>query len=196
MSNIFDLFRKISTAEKVASPPEYIVAGLGNPGEKYANTRHNAGFAAMDYISKEINIPLKKLKFKSLCATAEISGKSILLMKPQTFMNHSGESIREAAAFYKIPPERIIVIFDDVSLPPGTVRFREKGSDGGHNGIKSIIEHLNTNQFPRIKIGVGAKPHPDMVLADWVLSALTAPEKQQLSETLPTLSATLKTIIK
>ena len=150
--------------------PEFLIVGLGNPGRDYEFTRHNSGFLTLDHIAAELDVEIKKFKFKALTGDAEIDGRRCLLMKPQTFMNNSGEAVRDAAAFYKIPPEKIIVIFDDISLPCGKLRIRRKGTDGGHNGIKSIIYHLKSDNFPRIKIGVGAKPDPDYDLADWVLS--------------------------
>jgi len=150
--------------------PEYLIVGLGNPGKKYELTRHNAGFLFADLLADENNSKISKIQFKSVTAVIELGGHRCLLMKPQTFMNNSGEAVREAASFYKIPPEKIIVIFDDISLPCGKLRIRRKGSAGGHNGIKSIIQHLGSDNFPRVKLGVGEKPHPDYELADWVLS--------------------------
>ena len=150
--------------------PEFLIVGLGNPGRDYEFTRHNSGFLTLDHIAAELDVEIKKFQSKALAGDAEIDGRRCLLMKPQTFMNNSGEAVRDAAAFYKIPPEKIIVIFDDISLPCGKLRIRRKGTDGGHNGIKSIIYHLKSDNFPRIKIGVGAKPDPDYDLADWVLS--------------------------
>lgn len=155
---------------------EFIVAGLGNPGEQYANTRHNIGFMALDYISGRADIPVKHLKHMALTGKGVIGGKGVLLMKPQTYMNRSGEAIADAARFYKIPPEKIIVIFDDISLEPGKLRVRRKGSSGGQNGVKSIIEHIGEN-FPRIKIGIGDRENRDFDLGDYVLSKLTAEEK-------------------
>ena len=155
----------------VQGPPEYIIAGLGNPGAKYEMTRHNTGFMMIDLLSEKYDLKVNKIQFKSVTCQAEISGKKCLIMKPQTFMNNSGEAIREASSFYKIPPENIIIVFDDISLECGKLRIRRKGTDGGHNGIKSIIYHLSSDNFPRIKIGVGKKPHPDYDLADWVLSS-------------------------
>ena len=148
---------------------KYIIAGLGNPGPKYANTRHNAGFKAVDLLAKKEGFEIKKSKFQALIADEMIGSARCLIMKPQTMMNNSGEAIKECAAFYKIPPENIVVIFDDISLEPGRIRIRRKGSAGGHNGIKSIIAHLGSENFPRIKLGVGAKPSQDSDLADWVL---------------------------
>ncbi len=173
MSDIFELFKQIgASSPNKSAPVTHIVAGLGNPGEKYAKTRHNAGFMALDLISQKYGFKIDRLKYKALCGEAEISDKRVLFMKPQTFMNNSGEALREAAAFYKIPSENIIVIFDDISLEPGKLRIRKNGSDGGHNGIKSIIYQLSSDAFPRIKLGVGAKPHPDYDLADWVLGEI------------------------
>ncbi|MBQ6625030.1 MAG: aminoacyl-tRNA hydrolase [Clostridia bacterium] len=155
---------------------EFLIVGLGNPGSKYEFTRHNAGFMCVDMFALDNSIKINKLKFKSLIAQCTISNKKCLIMKPQTFMNNSGEAVRECADFYKIKPENIIVIFDDVSLDVGNIRIRRKGSAGGHNGIKSIICHLNSDNFPRIKIGVGKKPHPDWDLADWVLKSFSKEE--------------------
>ena len=148
---------------------EYIICGLGNPGTQYDGTRHNIGFMTIDTLCEKYKLDCKRLKFKSLTCDAVISGKRCLIMKPTTFMNNSGEAVTEAMGFYKIPPERTIIVFDDISLEPGKMRIRRKGSDGGHNGIKSIIYLSGSDQFPRIKMGVGAKPHPDYSLADWVL---------------------------
>ena len=183
MADIFELFKKISKSEPQSTVPiTHIVVGLGNPGLKYANTRHNAGFMAMDYISEKLGVKVDRSKFQALVGEATVAGKRVLLMKPQTFMNNSGEAVKQAAAFYKIPPERIIVVFDDISLPCGKLRIRRKGSAGGHNGIKSIIYHLNSDNFPRVKLGVGEKPHPDYDLADWVLSNFKKDEIPALRE--------------
>ena len=162
--------------------PEFMIVGLGNPGRDYEFTRHNAGFLTLDHIAVEENVEIKKLKYKALIGDTIISGHRCLLVKPQTFMNNSGEAVREISQFYKIPPEKIIVIFDDISLPCGKLRIRRKGTDGGHNGIKSIIYHLNSDNFPRIKVGVGAKPHPDYNLADWVLSTFKKDEMEELKK--------------
>lgn len=159
---------------------DYMIVGLGNPGAKYENTRHNAGFICVDALCEKYGISVKKLKFKSLLGEARIGGKRCLILKPQTFMNLSGEAVRDAAQFYKIKPENIIVIFDDISLDPGKMRIRRKGTDGGHNGIKNIIYHLTNDSFPRIKVGVGAKPHPDYDLADWVLSRFSKDEMKEI----------------
>ena len=157
----------------VSGPVEFIIAGLGNPGEKYQHTRHNAGFMAVDAIARKFGCRIDRIKYKSLCGECMIAGKRTLLMKPSTFMNNSGEALREAMSFYKIPPERTLVLFDDIAIPFATMRIRKKGSDGGHNGMKSIIYLSGSDDFPRIRLGVGAKPHPDYELADWVLSKFT-----------------------
>lgn len=177
--SIFDLFNQISRSQ---GKIEYLVVGLGNPGPKYAKTRHNAGFQALDVILEKNGLSLSKKKFRSEIADATIAGKRCLFMKPQTFMNLSGEAVGEAARYYKIPPEKVIVLFDDISLPPGKLRIRRKGSAGGHNGMKSIIEHLDSENFPRVKLGVGAKPRPDYNLADWVLSVFSPQEAEQMKE--------------
>lgn len=150
---------------------EWIVAFLGNPGLKYNGTRHNAGFMAADAMEKKLGVSINKMRFKALTQTADIGGKKVLLMKPQTYMNLSGDAIVQAANFYKVPPERVIVVSDETALPIGRLRIRRGGSAGGHNGLKSVIARLGTDQFPRIRLGVGDKPHPDYDMADWVLSA-------------------------
>ena len=160
---------------------EYIVAGLGNPGRKYENTRHNAGFITVDALAEKTGVRIDRIKFKSLCATANINGKKVLLMKPSTYMNNSGLAVKEAMGFYKVPPEKTIIIMDDISLDVGKLRIRRKGSDGGHNGIKNIIYLTGSDQFPRIKVGVGHKPEK-WDLADWVLSSFTQSEKKLIDE--------------
>lgn len=169
--SIADIFKKLES-ERTPAPQgavEYIICGLGNPGTQYEGTRHNIGFMTIDTLCDKYKLDCKKLRFKSLTCDVMISGKRCLIMKPTTFMNNSGEAVTEAMSFYKIPPERTIIVFDDISLEPGKLRIRRKGSDGGHNGIKSIIYLSGSDMFPRIKMGVGAKPHPDYNLADWVL---------------------------
>ena len=148
----------------------WLIVFLGNPGPRYEMTRHNAGFMAADAMAKEKNVNINKARFKALIATCDIGGESVLLMKPQTFMNLSGDAVAQAAKFYKIPPEHVIVVSDEISLPIGKLRIRTKGSAGGHNGLKDIIAKLGTDAFPRVRIGVGAPPHPDYDMADWVLS--------------------------
>ena len=161
-----------------ASGVEWLVVGLGNPGDKYENTRHNVGFLTIDHIAEEQRVPVQKLKYRALTNTVELGGAKALLMKPVTYMNLSGEAVGEAARFYKVPPERVVVVSDDVFLRVGKIRVRRGGSAGGHNGLKSIIQHLGTDQFPRIKIGVGQKPHPDYDMADWVLGKFTGEDKK------------------
>ena len=162
----------------------YLVAGLGNPGSEYNMTRHNIGFSAIDYIADKYNIQIKKLKFKALYGEANVKGEKVLFVKPQTYMNLSGESIRDFCGFYKIPVENVIIICDDISLPPGKVRIRRKGSAGGHNGLKSIIYQLNSDEFPRIKIGVGSPEHKDHELADYVLGRFAKDEIPILEESI------------
>ena len=162
-------FRRRSTAN--SSAPEYLVVGLGNPGKKYEFTRHNAGFLCLEALAQKLDVKINRIRFKSLTCDVKINGHRCLLIKPQTFMNESGQAVREAADFYKIPVEKIIVVSDDAALPCGSLRIRRSGSDGVQKGLRSIICHLNSDGFPRIKLGIGAKPHPDMDITDWVLSA-------------------------
>jgi PTH1 family peptidyl-tRNA hydrolase len=159
----------------------YVILGIGNPGKKYDGTRHNIGFIAMDYLESKYGIKINKIKHKALIGEGNIAGEKVVLVKPQTYVNLSGESLREICSFYKIPPQNVIVIHDDVSLDVGKLRIRKKGSDGGHNGIKSIIYQLKSDEFIRIKIGVGAAPeHYD--LADWVLGKFSKEEITHLSK--------------
>lgn len=174
---------------------DYIIAGLGNPGAKYEMTRHNAGFLAIDMLAMKQNKEIKRLKFHALTCDAEIEGKKCLLMKPQTFMNNSGEAIGEAAKFYKIPPQNIIVFSDDISLDVGKIRIRRNGSAGGHNGLKSIIAHLGSEDFPRVKIGVGKKPNAYMDLADWVLGRFPKELEPQLKEALENADGAISLIV-
>ncbi len=179
MADIFDLFKKIErSATPSGEPVTHLVVGLGNPGDKYLYTRHNAGFLTLDYIAQKAGVKVDRSKFKALMGEAVIGGKRVLLMKPQTFMNLSGEAVRAAADFYKIAPENITVVCDDINLAPGKLRIRKKGSDGGQKGLRSIIEHLGTDAFPRIRMGVGAKPHPEYDLADWVLGEFSKADKE------------------
>lgn len=164
---------------------EYIVVGLGNPGRQYESTRHNAGFIALDYIADQLNVKVNRIKFKSTVGEATLAGHRCLLMKPSTFMNLSGQAVTEAMRFYKLPPEKVVLLFDDISLDVGAIRIRRKGSDGGQNGVKNIIYLSGSDAFPRVKIGTGKKPHPDYDLKDWVLSRFTDKEKQQIKEILP-----------
>ena len=176
--------RAVGTELKALLPVEgsALVVGLGNPGEKYENTRHNVGFLTVDELAERARVPVQKLKHRALTNTLEVGSVKVLLMKPVTYMNLSGEAVGEAARFYKLPPERVLVISDDVSLPVGKLRIRKGGSAGGHNGLKSIIQHLGTDQFPRIKVGVGQKPHPDYDMADWVLSKFAGEDLKTITE--------------
>lgn len=171
MANIFDLFKKIEKKDDSA-PITHLIVGLGNPGEQYSYTRHNAGFLAIDHIVLKHGLACDRLKFKALVGEIKLGGVRALMMKPQTFMNASGLAIQEACAFYKIPPENVIVISDDASFDVGKLRIRKGGSAGGHNGLKSVIECLGSDSFPRIKVGVGQKPRPDYDIADWVLARI------------------------
>ena len=173
-----------SISMPVSGPVEFIIAGLGNPGKEYELSRHNAGFLCLDILSNRENFKTDRIKFKSVCADTMINGHRCLIMRPQTYMNNSGEAIREAASFYKIPPERCIVIFDDIDISLGALRVKRKGSAGTHNGVKSIIYHLNSDNFPRIKIGVGSKPHPDYDLKDYVLGTFSKQEQTVLKNTM------------
>ncbi|MBR6736073.1 MAG: aminoacyl-tRNA hydrolase [Oscillospiraceae bacterium] len=173
MADIFELFERIKKKDSAtvpAGPVEWIVACLGNPGSQYDGTRHNVGFAAADYAARERGFSIQKLKFQALCGECMIGGKKVLFLKPSTYMNLSGQSVVAAMQFHKVPIERVIVIHDDVSMAPGRLRIRKKGSAGGHNGLKNIIYLTGKDTFPRIKVGVGEKPHPDYDMADWVLS--------------------------
>ncbi len=163
-----------------SSPVDYIIVGLGNPGRQYENTRHNCGFDAIDLIADKFGCQMKKIRFKSTTGECRISGKRCLLMKPSTYMNNSGEAVREAMNFYKIDPSQVIIIFDDISLDVGRMRIRQKGSDGGHNGMKNIIYLTGSDMFPRVKVGVGKKPHPDYDLKDWVLSRFSQSDRKVL----------------
>ncbi len=174
---------------------DFLVVGLGNPGNKYRNTRHNVGFMTLDYIASKENMEFKKSKFRGLSAEKKIENKNILFLKPDTFMNLSGESVISASKFYKISPENIIIIYDDISLAVGKLRIRKKGSAGGHNGIKSIIANLNSDNFPRIKIGVGEKPSEFSDLADYVLSTFKITERETLDTAIEKAYMALKVIV-
>ncbi len=174
----------------------YLIVGLGNPGKQYEMTRHNIGFEAIDYTADKLGIKVNKIKFKGLCGEGVVAGEKVLILKPQTYMNLSGESVFDACSFYKIPPENVIVVYDDISLPTGSVRIREKGSAGGHNGIKSIIYQLNSDNFPRIKLGVGAPRHKDYDLKDYVLGRFGKEEIETLREVIMTVPDIIGAIIK
>lgn len=162
----------------------WLIVGLGNPGPEYAKTRHNIGFRCIDILADKLGVKIDRAKFEGLYGQTEYKGNKLYLLKPLTYMNLSGRSVLQLSSFFKIPPQRIIVIFDDISLEPGRLRVRGNGSAGGHNGIKSIIAELGSQEFPRVKIGVGAKPHPDFDLAAWVLSTFSASEEKALAVSL------------
>ena len=164
------------------APVSWLIVGLGNPGDKYEGTRHNVGFMVADELGERGRFPIQRLKYKALTNTAAIGGQGALVMKPTTYMNLSGEAVGEAAKFYKIAPDRVLVISDDVDLPLGKLRIRTGGSAGGHNGLKSIIQHLGSDQFPRLKVGVGEKPHPGYDMADWVLSRFQGEDRTVMDE--------------
>lgn len=197
MASVFELLKKIGMSESASpsEPPEYIIVGLGNPGDKYANTRHNAGFMFLDWMGNKCGFSINRSKYKSLCADATIAGKRVIVMKPQTFMNLSGEAVGEAARFYKISAEKVIVISDDVTLDVGRLRVRRKGSDGGHNGLKNVIANLGTDAFPRLRIGVGLKPHPDYDMIDWVLGNLSSDDIKKTSDAYDAAFAGLEKIL-
>ncbi|MCH5202855.1 MAG: aminoacyl-tRNA hydrolase [Oscillospiraceae bacterium] len=165
-----------------SSSIEYMVVGLGNPDKKYDNTRHNTGFICLDKVAEKFGANVSRIKYKSLVGEGTVSGKKVLFMKPQTYMNLSGQAVVEAMNFYKIPAENVVLIFDDISLDVGKMRIRRKGSDGGQNGVKNIIYLSGKDTFPRIKVGIGKKPHPDYDLAAWVLSKFKGEEIKQIDE--------------
>ena len=169
---------------KKATGENWLVVGLGNPGREYEKTRHNAGFRALDILADQLGGKVDKLKYQGLYTQVSYNGGKVFLLKPQTYMNLSGRSVLQLSAYFNIPPQRIIVMFDDISLEPGRLRVRANGSAGGHNGIKSIIQEVGSQDFPRVKIGVGAKPHPNFELADWVLSTFSAQEEKALAVSL------------
>ena len=177
------------------SGESWLIVGLGNPGREYEKTRHNAGFRCLDIIAEALNVKVDKLKDQGLYCQPNYKGKKLFLPKPQTYMNLSGRSVLQLSAYFNIPPQRIIVLFDDISLEPGRLRVRANGSAGGHNGIKSIIQEVGSQEFPRVKIGVGAKPHPDYELADWVLSTFSSLEEKALAVSLENSAKAALTII-
>ena len=184
-------FKSNSTSTNI----EYLIVGLGNPGRQYENTRHNAGFICLDYIADELGVQVNRVKFKSAVGEARIGGRKCLLMKPSTFMNLSGQAVTEAMNFYKIPPEQTVILFDDISLDVGCMRIRRKGSDGGQNGMKNIIYLSGSEDFPRVKIGIGHKPHPDYDLKDWVLSRFTEKDAKTIKELLPNVKDAVELIV-
>ena len=173
----------------------WLVVGLGNPGAKYENTRHNMGFMAVDILADSVNMPFNKVRFKALTGTCELGGEKVLVMKPQTYMNLSGEAVGVGARFYKIPPEHVLVISDDISLPTGKLRIRPHGSAGGHNGLKNIIQHLGSDQFPRIKVGVGSPQQAGYEVVDWVIGKPLGEDKKILQDTLEKASKAVEFII-
>lgn len=174
----------------------WLIVGLGNIGEEYDRTRHNAGFEVIDLLAKRLGVEVRRLKFKALTATAELGEEKVLLMKPITFMNLSGEAVEQAAAFYKIPPERVLVISDEVALAPGKLRIRGSGSAGGHNGLKNIIAHIHSQEFPRVRVGVGSKPHPDYDMAAWVLGKPVGDDRKALDEAEARAAEAVEVIVK
>ena len=184
VADIFELFKKISSGNdnKPQGNIEYIVVGLGNPEKEYERTRHNAGFMAIDFLANKLGARVDRAKFQALVGEAVISDKRVLLMKPQTSMNLSGNAVIEAARFYKVAPENVIVLSDDITLDVGRLRVRRKGTHGGHNGLRSIEARLSSQNYQRIKIGIGAKPHPDFDLVDWVLGNFSSEDTAKLNE--------------
>lgn len=194
--SIFDLFSQIEKNSNSGNKKiEWIVAGLGNPGLQYENTRHNAGFMAMEILAEESNVKIDRMQFKGNCTESMLGETRCLLLKPTTFMNLSGDSVAQAASFYKIPADHVLIIYDDITQNPGDIRIRRKGSAGGHNGMKSIIAQLGTDEFPRIRIGVGAKPHKDYDLADWVLSRFTEADMEKLTPALKNAAEAARCIV-
>ena len=174
----------------------WLLVCLGNPGDKYENTRHNVGFMVADEVAERQHAPIQKLKFKALTNLLTISGEKVLVMKPVTYMNLSGEAVRPAADFYKIPPDHVLVVSDDTALAVGKLRIRKSGSAGGHNGLKSIIQHLGTDQFPRLRVGVGEKPHPDYDMADWVLGHFQGEDKKAIDASVKRAADAIECLLK
>ena len=195
MGNIFDIFDKLKKEEKTTAPISFLIVGLGNPGAKYEKTRHNVGFIAVDDIANRLGVKIDRAKYHALITEVVIDGKRGIIMKPETYMNNSGIAVAEAARFYNIPPEMVIVLHDEISFDPGLFRIRRKGSAGGHNGLKSIIEHLGSQDFPRLKLGVGQKPHPEYDLADWVLGRLPDADMKKFTDRLSDVYESVRLII-
>lgn len=193
--DIFDLFRRIEKDKtKSSAPVSYMIVGLGNPGEKYDKTRHNIGFMMLDALAEKLGVSVRTAKFHALIGECELGGRRVVLMKPQTYMNSSGEAVGECARFYKIAPENVLVLCDEISFAPGRLRIRRRGSAGGHNGLKSIIAHLSSEEFPRMKLGVGNKPTPDYDLADWVLSRFSKADLDVIEEMTPRVLSAIEEI--
>ena len=196
MSDIMELFRQIAKEpQQTTGAPEYLICGLGNPGAEYARTRHNAGFMAIDYLSQKTGISCMRSRFRALCGSGTLAGKTVLLMKPQTYMNLSGEAVGAAARFYKIPPEHILVVSDDIDLPVGKLRLRAFGSAGGHNGLKNIIQHLGSDRFPRIKVGVGSPKQAGYEVVDWVIGMPVGEEQKTLLDALDRAAQAIPAVI-
>lgn len=181
--------------KNTAGPIDFLIVGLGNPGKEFEYTRHNAGFMAANTIAQKNHTEIKRVKFKGSIGECKLAGSRVILLKPSTYMNLSGQSVQEAINFYKLPPERVLIMFDDINLEPGQLRIRRKGSDGGHNGMKNIIYLTGSDQFPRIKLGVGHKPHPDYDLADWVTSRFSQQELNDLKPALNNAAAAAELIV-
>ena len=196
MANIFDLFDKLKKEREAQPKISFLLVGLGNPGAKYEKTRHNAGFIAVDHIATKCGVKIDRAKYHALISEIAVCGARGIIMKPETFMNNSGVAVAECARFYNIPPERIIVMHDEISFDPGLFRIRRKGSAGGHNGLKSIIEHIGSQDFPRIKLGVGQKPNPEYDLADWVLGKFPEEDMKRLQSRLDDVYSSVELIIK
>ncbi len=175
---------------------EQLIVFLGNPGEQYEHTRHNVAWAVADALAEELNVPIQRLKFRALTHVCTVGGKKAMLMKPVTYMNLSGEAVGEAARFYKLTPQQVLVVCDDVALPPGKLRLRAQGSAGGHNGLKSIEQHLSSQDYPRLRVGVGAKPHPDFDLADWVLARPQGEDAKAIDDAVARAAKTIPDILK
>ena len=178
-----------------SSTIDWLIVGLGNPGREYEKTRHNVGFRTVELLAKQAGCKIDRARFRGMIGSCTLAGQKILLLKPETFMNASGEAVQLAAMFYRIPISHILVLSDDISLPVGKIRVRAEGSAGGHNGLKSVIAHLGSQDFPRVRIGVGAKPHPDYDLADWVLSSFTAEEEKALAPAIENAAAAVLELI-
>ena len=184
MTDLNELFRRIFAGKKEEPlpPVEWLIVGLGNPGDKYRGTRHNAGYVAIDAIAEKAGVKIDRAAHKGLTGRGALGGHGVLFLKPETYMNLSGEAVRDAAAFYKIPPEKILILCDDISFEPGRIRIRRSGSHGGHNGLRNITDQLGSDAFPRIRIGVGQKPHPDYDLVDWVLGKLPPDDAKKIAD--------------
>ncbi len=179
-----------------SGPIDWLVVCLGNPGDRYASTRHNMGYLVGDVLSERHKIRVRRIRFHALCGDGTIGGCRVLLLKPQTYMNLSGTAVQEAVSFYKLPPERVLVLVDDIALPPGRIRIRQSGSAGGHNGLKNIIARLGTDQFPRVKVGVGAPPHPDYDQVDWVLGIPQGDDRTAIGQALERAADAVETILR